>query len=155
MVKLHDHATALYDALEREATTETIDGVEARVFRGSFVQLFRDLGISSALYSEVRKGLIESECISVIRRGTRGTGSIIVLHRRPDAESFVALETLGLTNEAEAAIVLQELQDLKRLIGSISIPDALLNIESRIRAFEKRITKVEQLLIKEKGDRSK
>ena len=146
MVKLLEHATALYRALDAAATTETVNGKETRVFRGSIVRTFRSLEIPNSRYSEVRKGLIDSDSITIVRRGSKSAESIIVLHREPDDESIVTLENLGLTNAAEAAIVFQELQDLRRLIGSISIPDALVNIERRLQEFDNRITKTEQHL---------
>jgi hypothetical protein len=144
MGKLLEHATALYRALDAAATTEIVNGKETRVFRGSIVECFRSTKVSQAFYSGVRRGLINSESITIIRQGSRSAESIIVLHREPDEESLVTNETLGLTNDSEAGIVFQELKDLRHLIGSISIPDALVNIEQRLQEFDNRITKVEQ-----------
>jgi hypothetical protein len=59
------------------------------------------------------------------------------------------VEALGLTTPLEAAIVIQELRDLKRLIGMISVPDALVNIERRLQEFDNRIIKIEQLVMKQ------
>ena len=146
MARLLDHATALYRALDAAATTETVDGSEARVFRGSIVKVFRSLDISQYYYSEVRKGLIDSDSITIVKQGSRNVESVIVLHKEPSESSLLTMETLGLTSDAEAAIVYQELRDLKRLIGSISIPDALVNIERRLQEMNNRIIHVEQHL---------
>jgi hypothetical protein len=143
------HATALYHALDAAATTETVNGTDGRVFRGSITRLFRDLDISQSYYSEVRKGLIRGENITIMRQGSKNADSIIVLHKEPDEESLMTVEALGLTSDAEAAMVFQELKDLKRLIGMISIPDALVNIERRLQEFDNRIIKIEQQVLKQ------
>ena len=142
----YENATALYHALDAAATTEALNGQMARVFRGSIVRTYRSLDISQSYYSEVRRDLIDSDSITIIRQGSKNAQSVIVLHKEPDEESLPTNESLGLTHDAEAAIVLQELNDLKRLIGSISIPDALVNIERRLQEMDNRIIKVEQQL---------
>jgi len=139
MSKLYEHTTALYRSLDAAATTEIVNDREARVFRGSIVRAFRGLGISQGYYSEVRKGLVETESITIIRRGSRNSPSVIVLHREPDKKTLEAIESSELTNDSEVAILLQELRDVKRLIGSISIPDALMNIEQRLQAIERQL----------------
>jgi len=146
MSKLLENATALYRAMDEAATTETLDGLDTRVFDGSIVRAYRSLDISQAYYSEVRRALIESNCITILRRGSRHNGSRVVLHKEPDESSLVSYETLGLTDGPSAAIVYRELKDLRRLIGSISIPDALVNIERRLVEMDKRITVEEQHL---------
>jgi hypothetical protein len=126
-----------------------MNGSDARVFRGSIVKAFRSLGISQSYYSEVRRGLLKSESISILQQGSRGIQSVIVLHKEPSEESLETVEALGLTTPLEAAIVIQELRDLKRLIGMISVPDALVNIERRLQEFDNRIIKIEQLVMKQ------
>lgn len=144
MTKLIEHATALYRALDAAATTEDINGSDARVFRGSIVQIFRTCDIPQSRYSEVRRGLINSESMTIVRQGSRNAESIIVLHREPNGDFWDSIESLDLTSESEAAIVFQELHDLRHLIGSISIPDALVNIERRLQELENRTTTIEQ-----------
>lgn len=146
MSKLLEHATALYHALDAAATTETLDGEDTRVFRGSIVRVYRSLDISQAHYSEVRRGLLEANCMTILQRGSKHNPTVIVLHKEPDESSMVSYETLGLTNEVSAGIVLQELRDMRRRIGSIMIPDALINIERRLQELDKRITAIEQRL---------
>jgi hypothetical protein len=149
--KVHEYAHALYHALDAAATTEPLDGQDARIFRGSVVRTYRSLDISNSYYSEVRRFLLETESVTFIRQGSRGNESVIVLHKEPDANSIVTLQSLGLTREVEAGRVFQELRDLRRLIGSISIPDALVNIEQRLQEMEHRITRVEQQLNQKQG----
>jgi hypothetical protein len=115
------------------------------------VRTYRSLDISNSYYSEVRRFLLETESVTFIRQGSRGNESVIVLHKEPDANSIVTLQSLGLTREVEAGRVFQELRDLRRLIGSISIPDALVNIEQRLQEMEHRITRVEQQLNQKQG----
>jgi hypothetical protein len=81
--RLYEHTTALYHALDAAATTEPMNGSDARVFRGSIVKAFRSLGISQSYYSEVRRGLLKSESISILQQGSRGIQSVIVLHKEP------------------------------------------------------------------------
>lgn len=139
MSKLYEHTTALYRALDAAATTEIVNGHNARVFRGSIVRAYRGLGISQGYYSEVRKGLIETSSITILRQGSRNAGSIIVLHNEPDEKSLEDVLTSDLTNASEASILHQQLRDVKRLIGSISIPDALFNIEQRLQVIEQQL----------------
>jgi hypothetical protein len=147
MSKLLENATALYRAMDEAATTETLDGIgECRVFRGSLVRVYRSLDISQAYYSEVRRGLIESDCIVILRRGSKHSESVVLLEKEPDESSLVTYESLGLTDGPTAAIVYRELKDLRRLIGSISIPDALVNIERRLQELEQKVSSIQQQL---------
>ncbi|HEY1248822.1 MAG TPA: hypothetical protein VGE97_07545 [Nitrososphaera sp.] len=151
-MKVHDDAIALYRALDAAATTEQLNGHDERVFRGSIVKVFRSLDISQSRYTEVRRTLLDNDAITILQRGSRNNPSIIVLNGEPDVSSIVTLESLGLTTPAEAGIVFQELRDLKRRIGSIHIPDALVHIQRELQELDNRITKIEQQT-QRKGDR--
>jgi hypothetical protein len=142
--KAFEHATDFFEALNAAATTESVNGKNVRVFRGSVVEVFRSLGISQAHYSEVRAGLINSECVTIIQQGARGVQSIVVLHHPPVENGFGAPKDNVLTKDSEAAILIQQLNDVKRLIGSINIPEALINFEQRLTELDKRVTQIEQ-----------
>lgn len=149
MSKIFEYATDFFEALNRAATTEDVKGKQVRVFRGAIVETYRTLGISQSYYSEVRQGLINSECMTVLRQGSKGIQSVVILHRPPDEDSFESAKGLVLTRQDGAATLSQELDDLKHLIGGIRIPDALVNFEQRITELDNRVTKLEQLLIKQ------
>lgn len=148
MGKVFEYATDFFEALNAAATTESANGKEVRVFRGSIVETYRRLNISQAYYSEVRNGLINSGCISIMQQGARGVLSVVYLHQQPEEKAFEAAKDILLTKAPEADILVQQLEDLKRLIGSVNIPEALLNFEHRFTELTNRVTKLEQLLIK-------
>jgi len=147
--KVYEYATEFFTALDSAATTESVNGKTVRVFRGSIVEIYESLNVSRSYYSEVRHGLITSECITILQQGVRGSQSIVLLHRPPVEGSFNSAKDIALTRPDEAAILSQTVNDLRRLIGSVNIVDALVSIEQRFARLEDRITQIEhQIQIK-------
>jgi len=63
---------------------------------------------------------------------------------KPDEESFDNTEKLNLTTRMDAAKLTQELQSVQRLLGGISVPDALVNIEGRLVELESIVRRLQQ-----------
>lgn len=136
--KSFEFATAFFGALNERATTETHNGKEVRIFRGKIVEAYKSLEISQAHYSEVRRGLLESDCITILQQGARGTVSIVILHKPPTAEEYEAraVEKSRLTKSIDAATLAAQLEDLKRSIGGMNVVDVLHNFETRLQELE-------------------
>jgi hypothetical protein len=129
------HAKALYAALEEQATDEHINGMPAKVFQGSVLQVYEGLGISRTYYSRLFKGLEQSGCITKLHRGGGNTGSTIVLHHPPPPDRADAFDR-HLTQRVNLAILSQRLDDVETLIGGINIGEVLVALSDRIEALE-------------------
>src|SRR4051794_28548857 len=128
------HAVALYDLLCQSAKED--EDTELLTFRGSITEVWRSLGVSQAYYSQVRRFLLESECISIVQQGARNTDSIIVLHRQPQADEWEVAQS-DLTERVTIATLHQEVRNLKRLLGGIHLPDLVIDLDKRIRELER------------------
>lgn len=154
MNKVYEYGLAFYNALNDAATTEDVNGKDVRIFRGSITEQYRKLGVSQSHYSEVRKGLINGESITILQRGSRGNESIVVIHFPPTEESFISGRKLDLTKPETVGNMLVEIAELKRLLGKIDVPKALINLEQRLAELEIQFTRFTQVAPKpiRKGD---
>jgi hypothetical protein len=129
------HARRLYDAMLERSYQED----DVHVFVGKVTELFNQLGISSAYYSRIRRMLIQSGSIQIVKRGARGVGSEVRLYRPPEDFTFE-----GLTHGANPATLLVELETRVRRLeawresqGGINISQALRNHENRLSQLER------------------
>jgi hypothetical protein len=128
------HAKRLYEAMLEQSYPED----EVHVFVGKVTELFRELGISTAYYSRIRRLLIKNGCIQIVKRGARGLGSEVRLYHPP--EDF----TIGdLTPTRNYATLILELDNrLRRLEGwrdsqgGLNTGEALRNHENRLSHLE-------------------
>jgi hypothetical protein len=140
-----DYASKFYDLMDKGAFNEDVtNGRKARVFRGSVTSLFKQLGASQAYYSKVRKALIESGCMTILQQGARGLPTVIVLHGKPERETFVQSRESDLTKRLDGAILSQRVDNLERRLGGLDPQETALNFEKRLRELESRMNKVEQ-----------
>lgn len=140
-----DYASKFYSLMEREAKDEDIpSGRKARVFRGSVTNLFKEIGASQAYYSKVRKGLIDSGCMTILQQGARGLPTVILLQGKPMRETFVVSRPSDLTNRIDGAILAQRVDNLELRLGGINLLEALSNHETRLRELEGKVRKLEQ-----------
>jgi len=127
------HAIAFYEELERRASPD--DGGNP-VFMGNITNVYNSLGISSSMYSRVKRILTGSGAITMLQRGTANQPSIIALHGAPDAE---ALADQDLTQPRRLATMVGELE--KRVAALESrLP---LDVAHALREHEIRLNKLE------------
>lgn len=126
-----------YDLLLANSQAEVYEGLELRVFKGGLVDLFRKLGVSQSYYSSINRALREMGCISLIRRGSRGSGSVVALHHPPEQTEFVRFLNQPLTESPEAAKLAERLEILERRLGGMNIVEALRNMDERLNRLER------------------
>lgn len=154
------HAMKFYMAMLEQATLEqveeirpvgTVDAegipaietveVEVSVYRGKLTKLFNSLEISNTYYTPIRRVLIASGSIAIVKRGAGGNPSEVRLYHPPPTAEKISSE--GLTARRNLATVCLELeQRIKRLEGwresqgGIDTKEALRNHENRLRRLE-------------------
>jgi len=123
------HALAVYDELEKRAEHKENGEV---VFTGKLTSVFAYHGVSTSLYSRVRRVLIESGSITIVERGRSGRPSVIRLHGAPSPE-ILSEKDLTL-NRDSARLVLQ----LEKRVSALEarLP---LNVTEALREHEVRI----------------
>ena len=122
----------LYDHLDANAVEED----DVRIFRGSIVKAYDDLGISHSHYSNVQKMLVESGAIEMLQRGARGIESVYQLNGRPSPEKL-RKSPLTKTNSRATVALEQRIADIQRQIGGLDIVAALADLEKRLGKLEK------------------
>jgi len=138
--QLAGHTFALYDELSKLATPND-DG--ELVFVGKLTKVYNSLGISSSMYSRIKRILMGTKSIEILQRGTGAQPSIILLHGAPDPEIFSRKD---LTAPRTFATLLGTLENrVETLEGwresmPFSISEVLLDYEIRIVQLERAIS---------------
>ena len=138
------YATILYDGMKERADQYT-EGTF--VYHGKVTELFKELGIPQMYYSRIRRFLIHSDCIRMVKRGARGLGSEVQLLRRPEpsdeSAEIVKLSLNRLTVPSDPATVRPEferrigrLEKWRETLGGLNIAEAMRNFELRISKLE-------------------
>jgi hypothetical protein len=135
------HALAVYNVLNDSSKLEDIGQEKsARIFRGKITDVFRSTGIGQSYYTSVFNQLETQGCITILQRGARSVESVIVLHRPPTVEGYVAESKSALTDAERYANLRDDVEALKTLVGGIHIGEALKEVEQRLRIVEESIT---------------
>jgi hypothetical protein len=109
-----------------------------RVFTGSMMKAYRQLGASSTYWTQIRKILVDSGSITILQRGTGNQASIIVLNGLDEKISAEAL-----TRPARAATVGAEVERRVRTLEAWRETTGGINIAEALRNMERRLTKLE------------
>lgn len=131
--KVFEVSLAYYDTLKKLARQENIDGAKLPVFRGSLMQVWRDVSPSQSYWTPVMTFLRDYGYISLLQRGSRGRESVVVFHKRPQRAE---ISQLDLTEQGEAATIREELRDIQKRLGGLDIVEALRNVEERLQVLE-------------------
>ena len=86
------HARRLYETMLAQSYEED----DVHVFNGRVTELFRDLGISTSYYSRIRRLLIKTGCIQIVKRGAKGVGSEVRLYHPPEDFTIEGLTLPGI-----------------------------------------------------------
>ncbi len=137
---LNQHILAVYGELEKRSVVDETFGDHQLVFTGNFTEVYNYFGISSSMYSRIRRVLVESGSIEVVQKGTGAQPSIILLHGAPSAEN---LSDEGLTSPRRLATMVGQMQERLAALEAWreSIP---LNVTEALREHEVRIGQLEQ-----------
>lgn len=134
------HTIAVYDELVKRATTNDNDEL---VYNGNITEVFNYLGISTSMYSRVRKVLVESRSIEFLQRGNVAQPSIVLLLGEPSVES---LGRKDLTQARRLDKVVGELEKRVAALEAVqagipaNVSQALWDHESRLNELEKNAT---------------
>lgn len=126
------HTLTVYNALKDRAKEEGND----LIFRGKVTEVFASTGVSQGYYSDVFKQLEGQECILYLQKGSRSTDSVILISHPPTPEAHRERPKSDLTNPERYANLQEDVEALKTLVGGVSLVDALITIESRLKALE-------------------
>ena len=136
------YALEFYNALKAKAEIETVDGEDYTIFRGGITAEYDALKFSRAHYSRVVKALEHIGAIQVIQRGNPRQESAVVLHGEPTVAALS--EAYYLTRPSEQRRVKEgslesRVDSLERRLGTdISYVDAMINVEGRLQALERK-----------------
>jgi hypothetical protein len=129
------YCVTIYEALE--AGSKEVDGV--RQWEGRYTELFAGLGISNAHYSKVSNTLQEIGAIEMLRRGARGTSTLIALHRKPEVSDLaggVGTEPGHLTRPTALDTLTQRVSQLERRLDGVDLKAYIANTERRLLTLE-------------------
>ena len=136
MLALAKHSLAFYDLLDSRAKREEHGEHHLQVFRGSITKVWDEVGASNSYYTNVMRSLKDMSCIVVLQTGSVNVDSIVACLRRPEPSEFSKPD---LTKTPAPATMLQELENIKRNIGGINIPDALQELLDRLVILEREV----------------
>lgn len=86
--KLWEHVLTVFAAMQRQATSQMLDGKHALVYTGHTTQLFRDVGLATPYYTSVMRTLKQMGCVRQLSRGGGSAASRWELLDDPDLETF-------------------------------------------------------------------
>jgi hypothetical protein len=145
-VTVTQYAEKLYDAMIERS--EPID--EYHIYHGKVTELFNELKIPMTYYSRIRRLLVMNGSIEMIKRGSRGLASDVLLRHPPSelpspgtGSAIVKIASDRLTNPAPPATLIAEferrlarLEAWRETTGRVNITDTLRNHESRLSHLE-------------------
>ncbi len=129
------YCVSVYEALE--AGSKLDEG--KRLWEGKYTELFATLGISNAHYSRVSNTLQEIGAIEVIRRGARGTYTLIALYKKPDETDLagqLGIEPSHLTRATPLDMLTQRVSQLERRFEGVDLKAYISNTERRLLELE-------------------
>lgn len=126
-----------YNLLESKAEMEMVNGVPLKLFRGPLTGVYKELGIGQSYYSMINRTLREMGCVTLMRRGARGSDSVLALHHPPDETEFLFSQSRRLTDPPPAAKLTERIERLERRLGGVDIGKALNEIDERLTKLEK------------------
>jgi hypothetical protein len=130
------HVLAFYDELERRANRDDDGNL---TFVGNMTEAWNYLGISTSMYSRVRRVLLKTRSIQIVQRGTGAQPSIVTLHGAPSAED---LSNEDLTSPRRLATLLEQLENRVTALEE-RIPA---NVLEALREQEERLSEVERVV---------
>lgn len=137
------HCIELYNALDDRAQIKELEsGGQARVFSGSYTDVFHSTGLSRTYYTSTRKALEKNNAILILQKGSRGADTVVVLRGLPetwDIEGWNDGSGKVLTNAPDYATLRSDVDEIKKLLGGINVASALLEFQSRVEALEAQI----------------
>lgn len=136
-----NHCIKMYDALNERAIDKTLEsGAEARVFAGSYTEVWQSTGIAQTYYSPVRKALERHEAILVLQRGGRNVDTVIVLKGLPETWDIDGWrDNSDLTRSTSIARLSVEVSEVKKALGGLDVTSALVEVEKRLVALEEAV----------------
>lgn len=119
-----------------DASAETLDGGR-KIWRGSLTRAYREAGFPEGTYSRMLTQLRHLGCYSMLQRGNAQFETILELHHSPADVPWTSHSyQKRLTDHQTFAKLEEELEKLKKLVGGTSIPNALYELDLRLRALE-------------------
>jgi len=149
--KLLSYCSILYARFLSESITESVEGLEVRVWRGKLTKTATAVGIPDGVYKRVVDQLITLKCIDQLQQGRRGSNpTTIILLRPPTADVWDdEIRARDLTRSLTPAILSRRLDDLERQLKGVDIVKALGELQKQIDELNKSVKKLQDLHYKQ------
>lgn len=144
-----NHCITVYNALDDRAKIHDLkSGDKARVFAGSYTEVFKATGLSRTYYTSTRRALEKHNAILIIQKGSRGADTVIALRGLPENWEIDGWNDGRLTKPPEydrlRIEVQEQLADIKKDTGGINVAAALMQFESRVEKLEKQVAELQK-----------
>jgi hypothetical protein len=141
---LYEYAEQFYEALLANAEQTLINNVEVKTFEGKLVELFSTLHISSSYYTPITRYLQDSGCMTVVKRGARSVLSVVVLHHKPDSETYnnfvTAFGSEKKEKKEEVSLLLRRLAAVEQATTDLAfLKNTSIDFENRISTIEQQM----------------
>jgi hypothetical protein len=141
-----NHCIHMFNALDERAINKKLESGElARVFAGSYTDVWKSTKIPQTYYTPIRRSLEKHRAIQIIQKGTKNTDTVLVLFGLPDAwEVDGWRDSTDLTNSSRYATLSSDVQELKKSLGGINVIMALQELERRLVKLENSSSRLDQ-----------
>lgn len=119
------HCVSYYNALSQTAEPEETTGSKTdTVFRGHTTKVFKSLSLPDPYYPRIMTYLAEMGCITQVARGSRNSLSVLVLHKKPTEDAFLAIDPEDINGRrdrrnAQDKIRDQQVRDMEKRLGEL------------------------------------
>lgn len=114
-----------------------------KVWEGYVTRFYSSLNLSNAHYSRIMHTLTQTGCIQILRKGARGTTTLIALHARPTAELVEGVTGLqaDLTKPEPPDTLSQRVRQLERRLEGIDVKALFAHLNDRVGKVERAVGK--------------
>lgn len=145
------HCITVYSALDDRAKIHELkSGEKARVFAGSFTEVFKSTGLSRTYYTSIRRALENHNAILILQKGSRNSDTVIVLRGLPDKWEIDGWNDGRLTKPPEyarlRAEVEEQLEEIKKSTGGLNVAAALVEFEKRVVTLETEVAELKKIV---------
>lgn len=135
------YCVTIYDILAKNTNKRKVNGKFVQLWEGKLVETFAGSGVSNAFYGKVMNTLYEIGCLSMLRRGARGSLTQIIVLRRPEAFDLERVHglTSHLTSPSEYDTLSQRVDQMERRFDGIDVAKMFSVLESRVRTLEAKL----------------
>lgn len=135
--KTESYSNAFYAHCLESSKEEAIEGEILNVWKGFIGRTCRELNIPNGMERRVVRPLEAMGCIRIIERGVGNYPTTIILAYPPTEELWNSSDApSALTQRRSYAKLVSDVEAIKKSLGGVSIADALIDLDKRLKAVE-------------------